>query len=429
MTKIIKNFDQLATTSLRKQTLLIAEAGLSAIKTPKIVHDLVHVDGKGVLHVKGQQFPLKKYKHIVVVGFGKVALDAVTALQEILGDKISSGYVIDIVPGKLENIVCKVGTHPLPSLTNVLATHQLMGMLESCTKDDLVISVVSGGGSSLLCAPAEVTIEEERAITQALMESGATIQEENTVRKHLSLVKGGQLAQIAYPATMVNLIFSDVPGDDLSQVASGPTMLDKTTMHDAMNILNKYEILKACKMHSCGLVETPKDEKYFTNVHNIALCSGKDAIVAMAKKAEDLGFRTKIWNDKFAGEASELGPQIAQAAESGVCLLAAGESTVTITPERKGKGGRNQELALAALPHLAANTVLAAVASDGRDNSDLAGAIVSPETNEAIRAGGHNIEHSLEYHDEYDLMVEANAGLETGITGTNVSDLIICLQQ
>ncbi len=429
MKRIIKNFDQLATTSLRKQTLLIAEAGLEAILTPKIVRKLISVDGDAVLHVRDQKFSLKKYNRVVVVGFGKAALEAVATLQTILGDRISSGYVIDIADKPLKNIISKTGTHPLPSLVNVLATHELMGMLGACTEEDLIICVVSGGGSSLLCAPAEVTIEEERAITQALMNSGATIKEENTVRKHLSLVKGGQLAKIAYPATMVNLIFSDVPGDDLGEVASGPTFLDKSTVHDAMNILNKYEILKACKMHSCGLVETPKENKYFTKVHNIPLCSGKDALEAMAAKASDLGFRPKVWNDKFAGEASELGPEIAKAAQSGVCLLAAGESTVTITPDRKGKGGRNQELALAALLHLPENSVLAAIASDGRDNSDLAGAVVSAETQQAIKAAGLDINRSLEYHDEYDLLVEANAALDTGITGTNVSDLIICLQQ
>ena len=182
-------------------------------------------------------------------------------------------------------------------------------------------------------------------------------------------------------------------------------------------------------MRSCGLVETPKEEKYFKNVHNISLCSGKDALVAMAKKAEDLGYRSKVWNNKFEGEASALGRKIAQASKPGVCLLAAGESTVTITPKKKGKGGRNQELALAALSHLTGNSVLAAVASDGRDNSDLAGAVVSEETAQAISANGLNIAESLEYHNEYDLLVEANAALDTGITGSNVSDLIICLQQ
>jgi glycerate-2-kinase len=334
--------------------------------------------------------------------------------------------VIDLVEGKMDNVVCKVGTHPFPTTVNVAATKELVGLLDGCAEEDLIIAVISGGGSSLLCYPVDMTCEEERNITKTLMKSGANISEINTVRKHISRVKSGQLAKICYPATVISLVFSDVPGDDLSLVASGPLVKDTTTMHEAMEIMHKYNVLDRCKLPSCSMVETPKEDKYFEKVTNVLICSSKDALMAMAEKAEDLGLKPRIWQTAFQGEARKLGPQIVQETKANECLLGAGESTVTVTG--KGRGGRNQEMALAALEHLSANQVFVTVASDGYDNSEAAGALVDQGVLQQAKRLNLSIAEYLENNDSYIFFQETGSSLQTGLTGANVSDFFVSLR-
>ena len=342
---IFQNFDQLATSPLRKQALLIAEAGFLAINTKEAVRrQFLYNEKSGQLSVMGEEFKLKDYKNVICVGFGKAAFDAVSEIQSILKDRIKCGFVIDLKDGVLGNITCRIGTHPNPTLVNVAATKELVAMLENRDKDDLIICVVSGGGSSLLCYPHDLSCKAETTVISALTVQGAAISEINTVRKHLSLVKGGNLAKICYPATMLNLIFSDVPGDGVSLVASGPTVYDTSTIKDAAKILEKYNILELCQMPSCRLIETPKDKKYFKLAHNLLFMSSQTALRAMADKAGDLGFSVRVWNPHFEGEAKVLGREIIKQNQKGECLLGAGESTVKVSG--KGTGGRNQEMAL-----------------------------------------------------------------------------------
>ncbi len=428
---IIKNFIQLATTPVRKQALLIAEAGLEAINTTRIMQRDFSYDAKSdTLYIKGQKFDLSKYKRVLVVGGGKVVAEAAVIIEQQLGSRLSAGLVIDLVASKTSIIQGRIGTHPLPSSANVSATQEMISMLSECTENDLVIAVIAGGGSSLMCAPAEITLDEERQLTKTLMHSGASIIEINTVRKHMSLIKGGGLAKFAHPATVIGLIFSDVPGDDLTEVASGPTFKDDSTINDAMAILQKYSILQKCSMDSCGLTESPKASHYFDKVTNIMFCSAKDALNAMVEKSKNLGLKPRIWQTAFEGEASVLAKTILDQAKPGECLLAAGESVVTIPPDAVGgSGGRNQEMALSAMTYIDDNAVFAAIASDGHDNSDVAGAIVDLHTKRLARKTGVNVQEYLKRHDEYQLMLDLSASLVTGLTGSNVSDFIICIKE
>jgi len=432
---IFSNYHTVALTPLRKQALLIADAGLEAIATERAVAAHFQYDeGSKVLKIRGQKFDTAGYKRVIVVGFGKAALQAATAIQKILGERISCGFVIDVVKGSDENIaavgssniVCRVGTHPYPTVVNVSATKELVAMLEQSSADDLVICVISGGGSSLLCYPSDISCDDERGIINSLTESGASIQELNTVRKHISKVKGGNLAKICYPATVISLIFSDVPGDELGMVASGPTVKDETTLRDAAAVLQKYNVLDRCKLPSCELVETPKEDKYFENVHNVLFVSSADALAAMQKKADDLGFGVTVWNRAFQGEAAVLGPEITAALRPGTCLLGAGESTVSLGAGH-GEGGRNQEMALAALARIKDNQILLAVASDGRDYTEAAGAIADAEVLQQAQKLGLDPEQYLARHDSFNFFCEVNGLLQTGDTGSNISDFFVGL--
>ena len=425
---IIKNFENLASSSLRKQALTIVEAGLEAINTKQAVEkNFLYNEKKQELKIYNQKFDVSKFKRIVCVGFGKAALEAVTAIQSILRNKISCGYVLDLKEGSLGNIVCKVGTHPLPTKVNIQATKELMDMLSVCEEGDLVLCVVSGGGSALLCQPHDMACDTEVTIISALTVKGATIQELNTVRKHISSVKGGNLAKIIYPATCISLIFSDVPGDDIGIVASGPTVKDSSTNRQAAEILEKYNVLEMCQMPSCNLLETPKDNKYFAKIHNILFVSAQQALNAMEEKAEDLGFKVKIFSKNFQGEARELAPNIIMESKKGECLLGAGESTVKITG--KGVGGRNQEMALAALSVISENQVLACVATDGHDNTESAGAIVDKTVLKRSAVLKLDPKTYLENNDSFTFFQSLGDQIITGNTESNVSDFFVCLKQ
>ncbi len=425
---IIKNFEKLATSPLRRQALKIAEAGFAAVATgPCVRKNFLFDRKKQQLKILGQIFEIGQYKKIVCVGFGKAALEAVGEIRQILKDKISGGLVIDLKAGDLGNIVSRVGTHPHPSEANVLATKEMVAMLEQCGEEDLVICVSSGGGSALLCYPEELSLEQETALIKALTKKGASISELNTVRKHISKVKGGGLAKIIYPASCISLIFSDVPGDDISMVASGPTVKDESQAQDAALVLKKYDALSMCELPSCKLSETPKEGKYFSKVRNILFVSGGNALKAMREAAENLGFEVKIFSKSFQGEAKLLGPEIVKANRSGQCLLGAGESTVKITGA--GKGGRNQEMALAALDVLGENQVLACLASDGHDNTEAAGAIVDAFTLKKAKSLGLDYKSFLEMNDSFNFFASVDDALNTGLTGSNVSDLVLCLKR
>ncbi len=426
---IIKNFEQLASTPLRSIALSIAEAGYESVKTSSAVRSGITFNSDTqTLSVLGQNFNLSGFKRVLCVGFGKAALEAVAELQKVLLGRISAGYVIDLKDGSLGNsIISRVGTHPYPTAINVQATKELVAMLDAATEDDFVICVVSGGGSALLCYPHDLTCEAETSVIAALTAKGASIQKLNTVRKHISEVKGGHLAKIIYPATCLSLIFSDVPGDDLSMVASGPTVKDTSTNKDAAEILHEYDVLEVCQMPACRLLETPKEDIYFEKVDNILFVSAQTALVAMQKKAGELGFSVKLYSQAFQGIASELGLEIVSKIKPNECWLGIGESTVKIIGT--GMGGRNQEMALSALAAMPDNCVLVTAASDGHDNTPAAGALADLWTAQKADSLGLDLSAYLRNNDSYNFFRQTGDFLQTGLTGINISDFFVCLRQ
>ena len=423
-TAVIKNTDELATTKLRKDALDILEAGYRAINTEKVVTSNIKVKD-GHLFVKNRDINLSDYENVFFIGIGKCSADAAIVFEDILGGYLSGGIVIDVRGVALQKIKSKVGTHPLPSEANIAAAESVKELLESATKRDLILTVISGGGSALLCLPHDIQCAVMIQTTETMIKSGATIEEINTVRKHLSLIQGGQFAKLAYPAEIVSLIFSDVLGNDIETIASGPTVLDDTTREDAEKILAKYDILNSCKLPDCEVLETPKDKKYFEKVENILLLTNKVALSAMKEKAEELGYRAIIVDDKIEGEAGIIGQLIASQAKKETCLLYGGETTVVVN--KGGKGGRSQDLVLGALPEMKEDSVIIAAASDGWDNSYVAGAIGDKELFEKAQSKGLDVNKFLVNNNSYDFFEEVGGHIKTGRTGSNILDLYFTL--
>ncbi|MFA6585601.1 MAG: DUF4147 domain-containing protein [Candidatus Paceibacterota bacterium] len=422
--RLIKNFDDLATTENRKIALEIIEAGLGAINTSKVISSLVSLTGD-VLSVAGKKFDLTKYKNIKVVGFGKSSCEGALAIEKILGARITSGAVIGLQKADCKYIETFAGTHPKPSEENIKAGEKIYEIINGSKEDDLIIVLVSGGGSSLLCYP-ESEYKEGARLYDAFLKSGKTITEINTVRKHLSLFKGGGLAKIAYPATIVGLIFSDIPGNDFKNVASGATYKDDTTIEDAQKIIIENNL------GEFNLIETPKEDKYFENVFNFILVSDKTAVDAMAQKSREFNLGVNILSTELYDEVDEaLGKIFKDKSDSSV-VLAAGEPRIVVKKEA-GKGGRSLHMALSVVAKKLINkedfmnSVFISFASDGMDNSDAAGAIVDKNTIEKIEKLNLNVDDALERFDSYPVFEKSGDMIMTGPTGANVSDLMLLL--
>ncbi|MCX6747365.1 MAG: glycerate-2-kinase family protein, partial [Candidatus Nomurabacteria bacterium] len=257
--KWIKNLDVLAPSILeienRRFALAVAEAGIEGIATDDVVSRALRLEGD-ILHVFDKNFDLKLYKRIKVVGFGKASCQAAIALEKILGSRIHEGAVIGLHKIESEYINIYAGTHPRPSEENSVGSERIYKICEEATEDDLVIAIVSGGGSALLCYP-DSECDQGRVLYDSFLKSGKTTVELNTVRKHISALKGGGLAKTAYPATVIGLIFSDIPGNHFEDVASGPTYKDASTVEDALTIIKNHDL------GEFELTETPKEDKYF----------------------------------------------------------------------------------------------------------------------------------------------------------------------
>ncbi len=417
---IIKNLEQLAKNKLRKDALEIVEAGYEAIEVENIYNTQISLKND-MLKIQNQTFNLKKYNNVYVVGVGKGSDHAAMALEKILTpNKIAAGFVIDTVSIKLKKITTLKGTHPLPSEQNIIATKKITDLLKRAKQDDLVIVIVCGGGSSLFCKPGGLTCLELQFISSFLLRAGASIQEINTVRKHVSLIHGGYLAKYAFPAEVVSLVISDVVGDDLNFIASGPTTLDKTTKEDAQKIINRYQL------PNIELVDTPKDHKYFKKVTNIILASGSTAVEGMKTKAIKLGYKPKIFSTKIAGMANKIGPELASKAKPGIALLGCGETQVVV--KHPGIGGRNQDVVLSAIPKLPINSVIISAASDGKDNVDVAGAIADSDISVKVLLD-NKIDpiKSVQLNNGYDLLKSMNDHLHINKVTANVSDFMLVL--
>lgn len=423
----IKNFKKLAVSEERRGLLGIVEAGLEAIDTKKAILNSIKIE-KDKLLIHEHSFSLKNAEKIIVVGIGKCSLEAGSALEKILGKRLTGGIVLDVHEGELKKIKTYTGDHPLMSPRNVDATRKIIELLSGLTEKDLVIFVISGGGSALLCQPKRFTCFEESAVVDALMHSGADIYETNTVRKHLSMARGGFLAKYAYPARVVSLIFSDVVGNNIEFIASGPTVKDTTTLEQAKLVLKKYKIYEKCSFAPLDLIETPKDDKYFERVRNILFVSNQTALDAMFKKSLELGYAPRICKNNLSGEAREVVKQIIdelQREKTGSVLLYGGETTVKI--RGRGRGGRNQEFSLSGLRYIKDNQILISVASDGRDNSENAGGVCDIITKEKAKKHNLDIERYLKNNNSYEFFTKTGDYLKTGDTGSNVADMIVAI--
>jgi glycerate-2-kinase len=410
---------------MRKDALDILEAGYEAILTKNVIRGAVTREGNTIC-IKDMNVCFDDYERIFFVGVGKCAVDAAEELEDIIGDNLTEGIVLDVKSGIFKKLTSRVGTHPYPTEQNVEAAKEIEAMLEKTTEKDLVLMVISGGGSSLLCLPHELKCESITKITKTLMDKGAPIRDINIVRKHFSEIQGGGLARMAYPATVVSLLFSDVPGNDIDTIASGPTVLDKSTKEEAEETLMKYNAFNLCEVPYCEILETPKDEKYFKNVYNILVVTNDMALEAMAKKADELEYGAVICSNCAEGEAREFGKKIAsdEYAVRG-CYLYGGETTVTIAG--KGLGGRNQEVVLGAFPYLREGMLIVGAASDGWDNSDVAGAMSDKEFFDKAEEMKLYPEDFLKENNSYEFFKRAGGHIQTGRTGANVADFYFVL--
>lgn len=421
---VIKNISVLATTPLRRDALAILEAGYEAVLTEGVIRRSVRLEDSALV-VQGRSFPLSSIERIFIVAIGKCAVDAASALEEVLSDHITDGVVLDVRTKEFSRVRSFLGTHPFPSEQNIVATIAIKDLLTGLTERDLVLTVISGGGSALLTLPYESDPEGLTAVVQHLWKGGATITEVNTVRKHMSRITGGQMSQMAGPAQVVSLLFSDVPGDDIGVIASGPTVLDATSLADAENILNRYGVKEALG-RDVPLTETPKVPEIFARTTNILVVTNSAALEGMTKKATELGYRATIKSAHMEGIARECGAELASTAmPERACFLYAGETTVKIFGD--GEGGRNQELALGGLSTVLHDRILLAVASDGWDNTDKAGALVDEHLRRVADEMHVSSEEYLARNDAYHFFEKVGGHIETGKTGINVADFVLLL--
>ena len=420
----IKNYEALCVNENRKIALELIESAIDSI-TPEQVFKTNFSITENILKLNDKTFNLDEFDHVFLVGFGKGSALMCKIIEEKLGEKLTAGFDIDVVdsPG-FNKVEYTKGTHPLPSQENIKYTKRVLDATSNLTEKDLVLVVICGGGSAMFEAPANLTLERLEKLFKDMLNSGADITEMNIVRKHVSRVKGGGLAKHLFPAKVASLIFSDVPGNDLSTIASGTTAKDSHTIGEAKQILEKYSLLN--DINEEDFIETPKEDKYFENVHNILMLSNLTALNAMRKKAEEYGKTARIFTEKLQGNAKELGEKLINEAKSGEILLAGGESTIKVTGN--GKGGRNQALALYSLPFINEDVLLAPFDSDGWDFYELAGAIVDKETVKKVKEENINVDEFKKDDNSYAFFEKTGDGIVTGKLESNVSDLYIVIK-
>jgi hydroxypyruvate reductase len=381
--------------------------------------------------------------NLYVVAIGKAAWRMAKAANDVLrhmiSDKVIHGVVVtkyNHSEGNIENFEIYEAGHPVPDENTLMATKRVLELTNNLKENDVVLFLISGGGSALFEMPVDgVSLEDIQKLTEALLKSGANIVEINNVRKHLSKVKGGRFAQHVYPAKIVSLVLSDVLGDRLDSIASGPAYPDGTTSQQAIDVLRKYNITVSEKILNALAQETPKE---LSNVETFIIGSVKVACENAEKFASQLGYNTFVLTTTLDCEAKEAGKFLASIAKEiknsdrpvkkPAAIILGGETVVKV--KGSGRGGRNQELALSfslAIEGLE-NIVLCSFGTDGTDGpTDAAGGIVDGQTAQKIRKAGLSPESFLENNDSYNALKIAGDLLITGPTGTNVNDLIVLL--
>ncbi len=435
---------------LRQDAIAIFMAGLSAVDPEKAIVDHLSLEGNTVIAGE-ERIELHPEGRVLLIGAGKAAAPMAAATEQVLEDRISEGIVAvkygHLFPVK-STILLEAG-HPVPDENGFIASQRILELAEGASEKDLVICLLSGGSSALLPCPREpVTLKEKGETTGLLLASGASIQEINTVRKHLSLIKGGGLARVVYPARLLSLIMSDVVGDPLDVIASGPTVPDPSTFQEALEVLNRYGMRNKVPGAVLDLLiqgtnevipETPKeDSEEFAGTFNILVGNNDVALAESYKKATSLGYNTSILPYPVTGEARDAAidhvdkirdiHSVGYPLQPPACLISGGETTVTIMGG--GRGGRNQEFALAAVPGLDGleGVVILSAGTDGTDGpTDAAGAIVDGFTAMRARKLGIDPITYLDDNDSYNFLSATGDLLITGPTLTNVMDIQIAL--
>ena len=403
------------------------------------------------LWVEGFPYRLKDKKRILVIGAGKASASMAQAVERILGPRIHKGVVVTkhgyVAP--LRRIQLLEGGHPLPDKGGMEGTRRILKLISNLDQNDLVICLISGGGSALLVSPSPgISLKDTKELTDQLLRCGADIKEIDAIRKHISQVKGGRLAQMAHPAHVVTLILSDVIGSRLDSIASGPTAPDTTTFSDCLKIIQKYKlidrippsILAHLKKGVQGKIEeTPKQgSPIFKRVKNFIIGSNSLALEAAKQKADALGFNTAILSRPVSGDTTRAAVKHASLAERiqekgdpispPACLISGGETTVKI--RGKGLGGRNQEFVLVGATKIAGleNVVMLSAGTDGTDGpTDAAGAICDGKTTRRALRKGLDPKQYLNNNDSYHFFQKLKDLLKTGPTNTNVMDIHLVL--
>jgi len=428
----------------------IFQAGLQAVAPGAAIKVFCQLEGN-TLTVSGCHYDLDRFEQIFVLGGGKAGASMARAIEEILGERISAG-IITVKYDHLEelsNIKIQQAGHPVPDRNGLDGARAIYQLAESATYKTLVICLISGGGSALIPLPVSgITLEDKQETTKALLACGANIHEINTIRKHLSAIKGGGLAKAVYPATLITLILSDVVGDDLDSIASGPCVPDSTLFIDCQSILEKYSIkdavpstvLQYIEAGIAGKVaETPKvGDNFFKKTQNVIVASNFNALLKAKEKATALGYNTLLLSSMIEGETRVVAAnhvaiareiQIhSQPLQRPACILSGGETTVKLCGA--GKGGRSQEFTLAAAIKMAGmkNVTVLCAGTDGSDGpTDAAGALADETTVERAKTAGLDPQQHLEHNDSYNFFDRLGDLYKTGPTNTNVMDLRIIL--
>ncbi len=437
--------------NLRKDAEEIFKHVLNTLDSESLVKKKVSIDGPTLL-VDQREYDLENYEHVYVIGGGKACAPMAKTIEEILGDRLDDGIVVVKYDHglPLKKIKIVEASHPIPDANGLEGTSEILRLLSNTSEKDLIICLISGGGSSLLVQPHnEITLKDLQATSNVLLACGATIDEINAVRKHLSIVKGGRLARASYPSTLITLILSDVIGDPLDTISSGPTVPDKSTFGDACKVIEKYSLENGIPKSICDILnkgqrgeaeENPKHgDRVFSNTQNVIIGSNKIALEAAKAKATDLGYNNIILSSMVQGESKEAAIFFSSIAKevyrTGIpvskpaCIIAGGETTVTIKGD--GKGGRNQEFALSAAIDIEGyeGIVVLSAGTDGTDGpTDATGAIVDSDTcKDAREKFNLKPEEFLSNNDSYNFFNKTGEHIVTGPTLTNVMDIMISL--
>ena len=435
---------------LRQDAANIFQSGINAVNAETALLNACQLTGTR-LQIQETSFDLSAYADLYVIGAGKATADMAAALESLLGDRITGGVItVKYAHARpLNRIDLIEAGHPIPDDNGLKGTQRILEFADQANESDLIICLLSGGGSALLPQPAEsIPLSDKQAVIQVLLDCGATINEINAIRKHISAIKGGRLAGKAWPATLITLILSDVVGDKLDVIASGPTVPDTSTFPDCMEIIESYHIknripaavLKHLESAADGRIEeTPKaDADAFSRTHNFIVGSNITALKAACRTAQNLGYNSLILSSMIEGEtrdAARFHTAIAREIRQSenpiappACLLSGGETTVTIKGE--GLGGRNQEFALAAAIDIRNENMMVVLSggTDGTDGpTDAAGAVVDTSTFKKALDDGLSPYTCLDNNDSYHFFRKTEELLMTGPTGTNVMDLRVLL--